>query len=119
MSIFRIFLAALWFVLMGYTAVVVSNHGLGLLPVFFGDIVTMTWPGQFNLDFLFMLTLSALWVAWRHRFSAGGLALALLALFGGASFLTVYLFVLSFQSKGTMKEVLIGTRVEQDNGLTP
>jgi hypothetical protein len=108
MRIFRIFLATLWLMLAGYTAVVISSHGLGLLPIFFGDMVTMAWPGQFNLDFMFMLLLSALWVSWRHRFSPAGFALALLALFGGAAFLTVYLFVLSLQSKGDVKAMLLG-----------
>jgi hypothetical protein len=108
MTIFQMFLATLWLTLTGYTAVVISNHGLGLLPIFFGDMATMAWPGQFNLDFMFMLLLSALWVSWRHRFSVGGLGLALLALFGGASFLTVYLFVLSLQSKGNVKAILLG-----------
>ena len=110
MLIFRSFLVVIWLVLTAYTAIVVSNHGMGLLPVFFGDIRAMTWPGQFNLDFLFMLSLSALWVSWRHRFSNVGLALGLLAFFGGASFLTVYLLILSIQSKGNMKEVLLGAR---------
>lgn len=105
---FRLFLALLWVVLTGYTAVVIAHHGWALLPVFFGDIAAMTWPGQFNLDFLFMLMLSALWVAWRHRFSGAGLGLGLLAFFGGASFLTIYLFVLSLQSKGDWRVVLLG-----------
>lgn len=110
MLIFRTFLAVLWVVLVGYTAVVVSKHGLGLLPIFFGDIAAMTWSGQFNLDFMCLLFLSALRVSWRHRFSKGGFALGLLALFGGASFLLVYLFVLSLRSKGNTKEVLLGAR---------
>jgi hypothetical protein len=95
-------------VLAGYTAVVVSSHGFGLLSVFFGDMATMTWPGQFNLDFLFMLTLSAIWVAWRHRFSTGGLALGLLALSGGAMFLTIYLLVVSRQVHGDSRKLLLG-----------
>ncbi len=110
MPIFRTLLVVLWLVLMGYTGVVVSNHGLGLLPIFFGDMAAMTWPGQFNLDFMFMLTLSALWVCWRHRFSSAGLTLGLLAFFGGASFLTLYLFILSFQTQGNMKAILLGAR---------
>ena len=47
-------------------------------------MATMGWPGQFNLDFMCMLTLSGLWVAWRHHFSGAGIALGLLAFFGGA-----------------------------------
>jgi hypothetical protein len=55
-----------------------------------------------------MLTLSGLWVSWRHDFSASGMALGLLALFLGASFLTIYLLILSYQTKGNMKELLLG-----------
>ncbi len=79
-----------------------------LLAVFFGDIGRMEWPGQFNLDFLFMLTLSATWVAWRHEFSPGGLILAALALFGGAMFLAIYLLVVSWQSGGDVRRLLLG-----------
>lgn len=115
MTTFRIFLATLWLTLAGYTAIVISDHGLGLLPIFFGDMVTMAWPGQFNLDFMFMLLLSALWVSWRQRFSPAGFALALPALFGGAAFLTVYLFVLSLQSKGDVKAILLGAHAQRVN----
>jgi hypothetical protein len=65
-------------------------------------------PGQFNLDFMGMLTLSALWVAWRHRFSKAGLGLGALAFFGGSLFLSIYLLVVSRQSGGDMKELLLG-----------
>ena len=108
MTAFRALLVIMLAVLAGYTAVVISNHGWGLLSVFFGDMATMTWPGQFNLDFLFMLTLSAIWVAWRHRFSTAGLALGLLALFGGALFLTIYLLIVSRQVHGDPRKLLLG-----------
>jgi len=105
---FRALLIVLWAVIVVYTAIVAANHGMGLLAVFFGDMAAMGWPGQFNLDFMFMLTLSALWVAWRHRFSGAGLALAALAFVGGSLFLTTYLFIVSGQAKGDMREVLLG-----------
>lgn len=108
MTAFRVFLVAMWATIFGYTAIVVAHHGMGLFAVFFGDMAKMAWPGQFNLDFMFMLTLSALWVAWRHHFSGGGLGLSVLALFGGASFLSVYLLVLSLQAKGDVREMLLG-----------
>jgi len=108
MTSFRVLLVTLWLIIAAYTSVVVARHGFGLLPVFFGDIATMAWPGQFNLDFLCMLTLSGLWVSWRHGFSAPGLALGLLALFGGALFLTAYLLIISIQATGNMHEVLLG-----------
>lgn len=110
MSAFRVLLVVLWLALLGYTAVVAANHGLGLVPVFFGDIARLGWPGQFNLDFMFMLVLLAAWTAWRNRFSAAGLGLALFALTLGSAFLLPYLLILSLQTGGDMRRVLIGQR---------
>jgi len=108
MAGFRGLLVALFVSLLVYTSVVINSHGWNLMSVFFGDMAKMEWSGQFNLDFMFMLSLSALWVAWRHRFSVEGLVLALLAFFGGASFLAVYLFVISLRANGDMRQVLLG-----------
>ena len=52
MKLFPLLLFIMLLVLVGYTGVVVGAHGLNLLPVFFGDIAKMAWPGQFNVDFL-------------------------------------------------------------------
>ena len=111
MTAFRALIMVLWLGLAGYTAVVVSRHGIGLLPIFFGDIATLGWPGQFNLDFLCFLILSALWTAWRSSFSATGLLLAVPAFFGGAGFLLPYLLILTFREKGDLVRVLIGDRL--------
>lgn len=106
---FRVVLGLIFVGILGYTAAVAAEHGFGLLPVFFGDIAEMGWPGQFNLDFLCMLALSGLWVAWRHDFSPAGLALGTTAFFGGAFFLSAYLFVASYAARGDMKELLLGS----------
>lgn len=108
MAAFRILLIAAWIVLAAYTAMVVAAHGFNLLPVFFGDIAKIGWPGQFNLDFLCFLILSALWTAWRNAFSASGMALGLLAFFGGAGFLFPYLLFLSVQTRGDTGLMLLG-----------
>lgn len=110
MTAFRIWLVALVSVIVVYTGVVISNHGLNLMPVFFGDILKMEWPGQFNLDFLGFLLLSAFWKAWRNEFSAGGFGLALLALFFGTPFLTIYLLFLSVRTSGDVQTMLMGSR---------
>lgn len=107
MLLFRGLLILMFLVLAGYTAIVISNHGWNLLAVFFGDMMAMTWPGQFNLDFL---TLSAIWTAWRHHFSPFGLALAVAAFFGGMAYLTIYLLVASYQVKGDVKALLLGAQ---------
>jgi len=110
MTAFRALLVAMFLSIAVYTASVVAEHGLNLLPVFFGDMMKLGWPGQFNFDFMCMLTLSGLWVAWRHRFSAAGLALGLCALFGGAFFLSAYLLVATQQANGDPARLLLGTR---------
>lgn len=110
MRAFQLVLITLWLVLAGYTGVVIARHGIDLLPVFFGDMAKLAWPGQFNLDFLCFLVLSALWTAWRNGFSAGALALALVAFFGGAGFLLPYLFWLTLAERGDMRRVLLGVR---------
>lgn len=107
---FRALLVVLWGVLVAFTAVVIANHGMNLLPIFFGDIAKMGWPGQFNLDFLCFLTLSALWTAWRGGFAPLSLVLAVVAFFGGAGFLLPYLLILTLQAKGDMASVLLGVR---------
>lgn len=110
MVAFRGLLILMLAVILLYTGAVVAQHGLNLLPVFFGDIARMAWPGQFNLDFLCMLTLSGLWVSWRHRFSGPGILLGLLALFGGVLFLSIYLLVESRRAGGDVARLLLGSR---------
>jgi len=105
---FRLFLSGFAILLAGYTAVTVSRHGFGLLPVFFGDMAEMGWPGQFNLDFMGFLALSAIWVSWRHRFRMTGLALGACAFFGGMLFLSIYLLIESYRARGSVAALLLG-----------
>ncbi len=108
MILFRALLVMMLIVLSVYTAIVIANHGINLLAVFFGDIAAMAWPGQFNLDFLGFLMLSAIWTAWRHQFSPAGLGLGVLAFFGGMMFLTIYLLIVSLRTKGDIRAMLLG-----------
>ena len=108
MTLFRIFLVAALGVITVYTAVVIANPGMTLFPAFFGDMARMGWAGQFNLDFMFMLALSAIWTAWRNGFSPAGLGLAVVAFFGGTPFLAIYLLFLLARTGGDMRRVLLG-----------
>lgn len=110
---YYLFLAGLWVALAVYTGKVIADHGLNLLPVFFGDIAKGGWPGQFNLDFLIMLVLSANWTAWRNRFSGSGILLALLAFVGGAGFLLPYLVYLSIKHGGDTRAILLGANLAE------
>jgi hypothetical protein len=104
---FRAWLVLILAVVGAYTASVIRNHGLNLFAPFFGDMARLGWPGQFNLDFMFMLSLSALWVAWRNRFSGSGLALGVAAFLLGAPFLAAYLLLLLSQTRGDLRAVLV------------
>jgi hypothetical protein len=108
MNALRLFLAVIFLAVAMYTAIVIANHGWNLLPVFFGDMAAMTWPGQFNFDFMGFLLLSGLWVSWRHRFSPGGLILGLLAVFGGVLFLSLYLLIASYHGGDSAERLLLG-----------
>ena len=108
MSAFRILLTIFIAGILGYTGIVIFNHGWNLLPIFFGDMAAMTWPGQFNFDFMCLLVLSGLWLAWRHHFSFGGIVLGVLGLIGGIMVLAPYLLIESFKANGEMKILLLG-----------
>lgn len=93
-----------------YTLYVGTHEGWDLVSVFFGDLVAMKWPGQFNFNFLNYLLLSGIWIAWRHRFSAIGIILGLIASVLGILFFAPYLLVISIQAKGDAKQILLGDR---------
>jgi hypothetical protein len=114
MITFRLFLLVCMVAILSYTSVTIAHHGLNLLPIFFGDMAQMGWPGQFNLDFMCFLALSALWTAWRHNFSAAGLALGVIAFFGGMLFLSIYLLVQSTRCNGDLKILLMGPHRAQE-----
>ena len=108
MTMFRALLITIFVSIAVYTGSVIASHGMDFLPVFFGDMMKKEWSGQFNLDFMCMLILSGLWVAWRHHFTLAGLALGFAASSFGAPFLSAYLLIASFQTKGDMKVILLG-----------
>lgn len=108
MTAFRAWLIVIIATVGVYTSVVIADYGMTLFQVFFGDIAKRGWPGQFNLDFLCMLSLSGLWVAWRNRFSGTGIALGIGAVFLGAPYLSAYLLYLLAQTKGDLPAVLLG-----------
>lgn len=110
MQAFRAYLGLMIVALGTFTVFVGVEHGWNLMPVFFGDIAAMTWPGQFNSDFLCFLSLSGLWLAWRHDFTAGGLALGVLGVFGGMMLLAPYLLWATSRADGDIRVVMLGER---------
>ena len=110
MTLFRILLVIIFVGVTGYTVPVIAQEGWNLFSVFFSDIFAVSWLGQFDLDFMCMLVLSALWIMWRHHFAAIGLFLGLCTSLLGSPFLAIYLLIASFRANGDMIEILIGAQ---------
>ena len=110
MTVLRLLMAAIFVAIAAVTVVVVRDHGINLFPVFFGDIRDLTWRGQFNVDFMCFFVLSALWLAWRHDFAPVGWILSVFGFFGGAFFLSAYVFVQSYRVQHGLPELLLGAR---------
>lgn len=110
MTLFRLFLGTCLAVILIYTGFTIAHHGWNLIPIFFGDMAAMGWPGQFNLDFFGFLLLSGIWTAWRGHFRPVSLLLALIAVFGGMLFLSLYLLMLSYWCRGDARLIILGPR---------
>ncbi len=109
----RFVLMALFTAIFAYTVYTVSVYGWTLIPIFLGDLFSGTWRGQFNLDFLTYLWLSALWIAWRGGFTGGAIAIALAASVLGMIFFAPYVLYLTAQSGGDMRKLLLGMHAEK------
>lgn len=108
MTAFRTFAAALFLAIASYTAVTISQYGLGVFPIFFGDLASFSWRGQFNFDFALYLILSGLWMAWRSGFSRNSIASGVIAPLFGMVFLSAYVLYLSFKTDGDIRKLLLG-----------
>lgn len=93
-----------------YTIIAIQNDGFSFLERAIEFAMSMTWMGQFALDFQCYLMLSALWVAWRNKFSMKASLLAVIALILGIVVFAPYLLYLLREEKGNLKKVLIGDR---------
>lgn len=104
---FRLFVFAIWVVLLAVTWRAVAEMGMGGGNVFFADF-SQPWRAQFNTDLSLHLLLFAVWVFWRERSKLIGLACAVLCAFGGI-FTFPYLFASLLRSRGDVRVLLLGS----------
>ncbi len=104
----RLLLIVFTVVIIAFTLAAAANEGLNLLPHFIDPILALTWQGQFNVDFATYLILSGVWMAWRGGFTAGSIALGVLAPSLGILFFAPYLIYLIGTSSGDPKRLLLG-----------
>jgi len=96
--------------LIGYTLYTAHSQGWNLMQVFVQNIMSLSWNGQFNLDFSCYLTLSALWIMWRNQFSVKSIAIGVTAMVIGIMAFAPYLLYLLTIEKGDLRKLLIGNR---------
>jgi hypothetical protein len=96
--------------LLVYTFIAIQNDGENFLARAIEFATSMTWMGQFALDFQCYLMLSALWIAWRTKFSIKSILIAIVAMILGIIVFAPYLLFLLTKEKGNLKRVLIGDR---------
>lgn len=108
MLIFRILLTVFFIIIATYTGIVIADYGIDIFPIFVNDILSLTWSGQFNLDFSLYLALSGIWIAWRQGFSPTGIIMGIAASILGMAVFATYLLFATFKSEGDIKTVLLG-----------
>lgn len=106
----KILLSILALVVFSYTIFVFQKEGTDLFSVFFSNVKSISWSGQFNLDFMSYLKLSGLWIMWRNHFSGKSILIGFAAMILGIIFFAPYVLILLAQEKGELKKVLIGNR---------
>jgi len=96
--------------LLAYTFIAFQKEGADLFSVFLANIKSLTWTGQFNLDFLCYLMLSGLWIMWRNNFSGKSILVGAFAMILGIVFFAPYLLWLLYKENGDLRRVLVGDK---------
>lgn len=96
-----------WVVLLGYTLLVVGEHGFSVYGDGAAVLGAMAWPGQFTVDLSCFILVAAAWAGWRHRFSAAGWVAMVGMGLGGFLFFAPYVLVVGARA-GTMRGLLLG-----------
>lgn len=113
-KVIRTLSATMFLGIVAYTLTTVALFGVDLVTPFFTDLVSLSWPGQFNFDFSLYLILSTLWYVWRNGFTQHSLMTAPVILIGGMCALSAYWFWLSYRVQGRIDVLLMGqTRATQ------
>lgn len=110
MTLFRAVLVVAWLVI--FYISVEAVRWIGVMPsfdIFIGDYSNW-WRAQFHTDFLIHAVLAAIWMLYRTKNLFLGFVLALLAINLGSLFTLVYIFALTFTTKGDVRALLLGDR---------
>lgn len=104
MTRLRYTLIAMAVLIVVFTVAAIADGGINLIT----PILSLSWQGQFNIDFTCYLVLSGIWMAWRGGFSSGSVALGTLTPPLGILFFAPYLLYLVGKSNGDPRRFLLG-----------
>lgn len=93
-----------------YTLYVGSKEGWIFLQVATTNLASLTWNGQFTIDFSSYLLFSGLWIAWRGKFSLTSILLGIVASILGFIVFAPYFIWLLYKENGELLKVLTGSR---------
>ena len=96
--------------LLVYTIIAIQQDGTNFLARALEFATSLTWMGQFALDFSCYLLLSGLWIMWRNQFTPSAIVFAVIAMILGIIVFAPYLLLLIQREKGDLVKVLIGSR---------
>ncbi len=113
-SFFKTLLVVQTMGVLAYTFIAFQKEGATLFSVFLANIKSLTWTGQFNLDFFCYLTLSGLWIMWRNKFTGKSILIGTFAMILGIVFFGPYLLWLIFKENGDLKRVLVGDKQKKN-----
>lgn len=109
-NLLKLFLILQTIIVSVYTVIAFKNEGADLFSIFLSNIQSLTWNGQFNLDFSAYLMLSGLWIVWRNNYNPFSIFFGIIASIVGIIVFAPYLLYLLWVEKGNLKKVLIGDR---------
>jgi hypothetical protein len=113
-SIFlKILLSLQTLIVLGYTLYVGIFEGWNFLAVAQNNLLSLTWNGQFSLDFSCYLVLSGIWIMWRNQYNSSSWLIGLMAMILGIIVFAPYLLYLIGQEKGDIKKVLLGVEFKK------
>ena len=108
LTLLKILLVVQFIAIIVYTYFTIKLQGWNFIGLALEYLQSMEWKGQFSLDFFCYLLLSALWVAWRGKFSFQSILIGMLAFVGGILFFAPYVLYLINTSGGDVKKILLG-----------
>ena len=107
-NVFKALLVVQTLALLAYTFIAFQKEDASLFIVALNNIKSLTWSGQFNLDFSCYLLLSGLWIMWRKKFKTTFIIIGFAAMILGIIFFAPYLLYLMAKENGDLKKVLVG-----------